>query len=114
MALSRAFAGATIFSLPLLLTMEMWWLGFYLEPWRLVQFSLFNVVILYFLSRVAGFEESHNAIDDVLDAFAAYGVAAIAASLLLWLIGVIRPEMTAGEIAGTIMIQAVPASFGAM
>lgn len=113
-ALSRAFAGATIFSLPLLMTMEMWALGFTLEPWRLVQYSLFNVVILYFLSRVAGFEESHNAIDDVLDAFAAYGVAAVAAALLLWLIGAIRPGMTDGEIAGIIMVQAVPASFGAM
>ena len=113
-ALGRAFAGATIFSLPLLMTMEMWWLGFYLEPWRLVQFSLFNMVILYFLSRVAGFEQSHNWIDDVLDAFAAYGVAAITASAMLWLIGAIRPDMTAEEIAGMILIQTVPASFGAM
>ncbi len=24
-----------LFALPLLMTMEMWWLGFYLEPWRL-------------------------------------------------------------------------------
>lgn len=113
-ALSRAFAGATIFSLPLLLTMEMWWLGFYLAPWRLIQFSLANMIILYFLSRVAGFEESHNWLDDVLDAFAAYAVGAIASSILLWLIGAFRPAMTAAEIAGMIAIQSVPASFGAM
>jgi len=113
-ALSRALAGAIIFSLPLLMTMEMWWLGFYLEPWRLIQFSLANMVMLYFLSRVAGFEQSHNALDDVLDAFAAYAVAVVAAAALLWLIGAIRPQMTAEEIAGMIAVQAVPASFGAM
>jgi putative integral membrane protein (TIGR02587 family) len=113
-ALARAFAGATIFALPLLLTMEMWWLGFYLEPWRLIQFSIANMVVLYFLSRVAGFEESHNAIDDILDAFAAYAVAVLASSVLLALIGAFRPAMTAGEIAGMIAIQSVPASFGAM
>jgi putative integral membrane protein (TIGR02587 family) len=113
-ALSRALAGAIIFSLPLLMTMEMWWLGFYLAPWRLFQFSLANIVMLYFLSQVAGFEESHNALDDILDAFAAFAVAVVTVSVLLWLIGAIRPGMTAGEVAGIIAIQAVPASFGAM
>ncbi len=113
-ALGRAFAGAIIFSLPLLMTMEMWWLGFYLEPWRLLQFSLANLVMLYFLSRVAGFEQSHNWLDDVLDAFAAFAVAAFAATALLWLNGAIRPSMTLGEIAGMIAVQIVPASFGAM
>ncbi len=113
-ALSRALAGAVVFSLPLLMTMEMWWLGFSLEPWRLIQFSLANMVMLYFLSRVAGFEESHNWLDDVLDAFAAYAVAVVAAAIFLALIGAIRPQMTPEEIAGMIAVQAVPASFGAM
>ena len=113
-ALGRAFAGALVFCLPLLLTMEMWWLGFYLEPWRLIQLTLANIVILYGLSKVAGFEESHNWVDDVLDAFAAYFIAAVTAAAILWLIGAIRPAMTVGEMAGMIAIQAVPASFGAM
>ena len=30
--LLRAFGGAMLFSLPMLMTMEMWWLGFYMEP----------------------------------------------------------------------------------
>lgn len=113
-ALARALTGAVIFSLPLLMTMEMWWLGFYLEPLRLFQFSLANIVMLFFLSRVAGFEETHSALDDTLDAFAAYAVAAFAASALLWLIGAIRPEMTDWQVAGMVAIQAFPASFGAM
>lgn len=113
-ALARAFAGALIFCLPLLMTMEMWWLGFYLEPWRLVLFTLANIVLLYFLSKVAGFEESHNWIDDVLDAFAAYFVASVTASALLYLIGAIRPDMTLAEVVGMIAIQSVPGSFGAM
>ena len=113
-ALSRALAGAVIFSLPLLMTMEMWWLGFYLAPWRLLQFSLANIVMLFFLSKVAGFEESHSALDDILDAFAAFAVAVVTAFALLWLIGAIRPGMTAGDVAGIVAIQTVPASFGAM
>lgn len=96
------------------MTMEMWWLGFYLDPWRLCLFILTNLAMLYFLSRVAGFEETHNALDDFLDAFAAFAVGAFAVSALLWLIGAIRPGLTPDEVAGMVAIQAVPASFGAM
>ena len=113
-ALGRGFAGATIFCLPLLLTMEMWWLGFTLDARAILQFSLVNLILLYGLSKVAGFEESHNWIDDVLDAFAAYAIAAIVATIVLILIGVIGPETPLREVAGKIAVQAVPASFGAM
>jgi putative integral membrane protein (TIGR02587 family) len=112
--LGRAFAGAVIFSLPLLMTMEMWWFGFALEPGRLLAFALANFLVLVGLSRVAGFEETHSRLEDLLDAFAAYAVAVIASALVLLLIGVIEPGMPAREIVGKIAIQAVPASFGAM
>lgn len=113
-ALGRAFAGALIFCLPLLMTMEMWWLGFYLRPWMLAQLSLAQMVVLFGLSRVAGFEESHNTLDDVLDALAAYAVAVITTGSLLWMLGAFRPGMTAGEAMGMVAVQSVPASFGAM
>lgn len=96
------------------MTMEMWWLGFTLHPLRLLQFSLINMAMLFGLSRIAGFEESHSHLDGLLDAFAAYGVAAITVTAILVLIGAIGPQMPLSEIAGKIAIQAVPASFGAM
>ena len=76
-ALGRAFAGATIFGLPLLMTMEMWTLGHALPPLMLLQFSLANMIMLLGLSKVAGFEESHRFLDDLLDALAAYAVGAL-------------------------------------
>lgn len=113
-ALARAFAGALIFCLPLFMTMEMWWLGFSLEPWRLILFSVANMAVLYGLAHVAGFEQGQNWLDDLLDAFAAYFVATLTSAAVLWLIGAIRPHMTPAEVAGMIAIQTVPASFGAM
>ena len=104
MALSRAFAGATVFCLPLLMTMEMWWFGFTLHPLRLLQFTLINTAMLFGLSRIAGFEELHDHLDDALESFAAYGVAAITASAILFLIGAIGPQMPLSEIAGKIAI----------
>ena len=112
--LGRAFAGATIFGLPLLMTMEMWWLGHSLAPLMLIQFSLANLAILYGLSKVAGFEESHRSLDDVLDVLAAYAVGVVVSIVGLTLIGVIGPDTDFSEAVGKIAIQAVPASFGAM
>lgn len=112
--LGRAFAGAIMFSLPLLMTMEMWWLGFYLERWKLLQFMAVNLVVLVGLSRVAGFEETRSWSEDGWDALAAYAIAAIASSAVLALFGIITWGMTADEIVGKIAIQSVPASFGAM
>lgn len=113
-ALGRAFAGATIFGLPLMMTMEMWSLGTTLPPAMLFQFSLANMVMLYGLSGIAGFEETHRPIDDLLDALAAYAVAALVSLVALVLIGVIGADTSPGEAAGKVAIQAIPASFGAM
>ncbi|BBC72068.1 membrane protein [Altererythrobacter sp. B11] len=112
--LARAFAGAILFSLPLLMTMEMWWLGFYLDRWKLAQFILVNFAVLVGLSRVAGFEETRNWREDVHDALAAFAVGALASAAVLALFALIAPGMSTDEILGKIAIQAVPASFGAM
>ena len=112
--LGRAFAGAILFSLPMLMTMEMWWLGFYLEPHLLLQFVVVNFIILVGLSRVSGFEKTRGWGDDVMDAFAAYAVAAIWSTMILVLLGIVGPEMPAKEVVGKIAIQSVPAGFGAM
>jgi len=114
MALGRGFAGAILFSLPILMTMEMWWLGFYLEPHGLLQFIIVNFVILIGLSRVSGFEETAGWSDDVMDAFAAYAVAVVWSASILWLLGIIEPGMPASEIVGKIALESVPAGFGAM
>lgn len=113
-SLGRAFAGAIIFSLPLLMTMEMWWLGFTLDKFRLLQFVAMNFLVLIGLARLSGFEPTFSWADDVLDAFAAFAVAVFASAFWLALLGVIDGAMPASEIVGKIAIQSVPASFGAM
>lgn len=57
-ALGRAFGGALIFILPMLMTMEMWWLGFYMERHRLALLLLVNIPLLVLLARHIGFERS--------------------------------------------------------
>lgn len=112
--LGRVFAGAILFGLPLLMTMEMWWLGSYLEPQKLIQFVAVNFIVLVGLARESGFEPATDLTDDVMDAFSAYGVAAIWSFFILWLLGIIEFHQPAGEIAGKVALESIPASFGAM
>jgi putative integral membrane protein (TIGR02587 family) len=112
--LARAFGGALLFALPLLMTMEMWALGFYAHPARLLLFLLLNFVVLVGLSRFGGFERTANLFEDLLDALAACGVAILAAALILALFGIITPEMPLDEIVGKVAVQSIPCSFGAM
>ncbi|QNM82504.1 TIGR02587 family membrane protein [Sphingomonas sabuli] len=113
-ALGRGLAGAILFSLPLLMTMEMWMLGFYLPPGMLFQFLLLNLAMLVGMSRVSGFEATGGWGDDVMDAFSAYAVAFIWSAVILWLLGIVKVGMPASELVGKIAIESVPASFGAM
>ncbi|MDQ3960055.1 MAG: TIGR02587 family membrane protein, partial [Pseudomonadota bacterium] len=114
MGLARAFGGAILFSFPMLMTMEMWWLGFYMDPLRLALFILLDIPLLVGLSYYAGFEPTSQRLADVMDAFTAYAVGFTAAGLLLVLFAIIEPGMSADEIIGKIAVQAVPASIGAM
>jgi putative integral membrane protein (TIGR02587 family) len=112
--LSRAFGGAVIFAIPLLMTMEMWWLGFSMEPGRLLLFMSINFSILIGLSYFAGFERTFSWKEDAMDAFAAFGVGILTSAAMLALLAVITFDMTWGEIVGKVALQSVPASIGAM
>jgi putative integral membrane protein (TIGR02587 family) len=112
--LLRAFGGAMLFSLPMLMTMEMWWLGFYMEPLRLALLMLLNIPLLIGLSYYGGFEATPEPMADVLDAFSAYAIGFIAATVMLSLFAIIETGMSADELIGKISVQAVPASIGAM
>lgn len=111
---ARACGGAIVFSLPLMMTMEMWWLGFYLEPARLALLTLVLLPVLVGLSHVAGFERTFQWRDDLLDALVAYAVGFTAAAVMLAVFGVIHTGQGAREVLGKVALQAVPASIGAL
>lgn len=112
--LGRAAAGALIFSLPMLMTMEMWWLGFYISDARLALLLAVTVPLLVGLSHYAGFEDTFRLRDDLRDALVALAVAALTGSIVLWLFNVIGPGMSLREVIGKIAMQMVPGSIGAL
>lgn len=112
--LARAAAGAIVFALPMLMTMEMWSIGFYIDPWRLILLILLEIPLLTALSHVSGFMPTETWLDDLLDAFAAVAVAAMASAAVLFVFSVIDVDTPPDEAIGKIAIQTVPASIGAM
>ena len=110
--LARNFGGALIFSFPLLMTMEMWWLGFYMDRFRLALFLAFVVVVV---SGLSYFEGGHETLRiEVLDAFVACAVGYVVSAAMLSLLAIIGPGMSADEVVGKISLHAAPGSIGAI
>lgn len=112
--LGRAVAGAVIFSLPLLMTQEMWDLGQHMSRLRLALFIASTALVVFGLSRFAGFRDDTTFADDILDALAALLVGFGVSALLLWIMGLIGPGTALNELIGVIGVQAAPASMGAV
>ena len=111
---ARAFGGALLFSLPILMTMETWFLGFTMDRFRLVILMLVLLPILVGLAYYSGFEDSTHLFDSILDAFVAIAVTTSMATIVLLLFGVIEAGSQANEWIGKIALQAVPGSIGAL
>lgn len=112
--IARAFGGALIFGIPMLMTMELWALGHVADPLRLAILLGLTPILLFGLARYVGFRESSRPIDHVADSLVAIGVAATLAAFFLFLFGLFGSGKAAREVIGMIGIQIVPGSIGAM
>lgn len=112
--LGRAFGGALIFSLPMFLTIELWWLGFYLDRLRLMALLVLMFPVLVGVSHFRGFQPTFGWKDDLIDACVAYSVGFTTAAVILPVFSVLQTGMSFNEIIGKMAIQAIPASMGAL
>lgn len=112
--LARAFGGALLFSLPMLMTMEMWDLGVEMSRLRLALLIVLMLPLLVGLAFYLGFEAVTSVLDAVLDAFVAIAVAAILAAAILAVFGILGPEHPSSEWIGRITLQSVAGSIGAL
>ena len=112
--LARAFAGALVFNIPLLMTMEMWEQGVAMERWRLLTFIVAGLPLLYGLASYAGFSKRRGFRNDILDTAVALAVGFVTASVLLILFGVVQWNAPPHEAIGMVALQAVPGAMGAL
>lgn len=108
----RGIAGGLIFSLPLLLTMEVWWAGFLLHPWRILSYVLATFGVLLVYNRFAGLRRDATFREVVIDSVEEMGIGLVLAALMLLMMGRIGPGMVASEIWGKIIVEAMTVAIG--
>src|SRR5688500_11908116 len=84
--LTRALGGALLFGIPLLLTMETWWLGAQLPPWQALLVLGTALLCSYPLVRSIGFKREttfHNHLDQAVHAVAVGAAASFVVLLVL-------------------------------
>lgn len=112
--IARGVAGALLFALPMLMTMEMWFLGLYVTRSRLLLLCILNLPLLWVLARRIGFEKTTTWHEALRDAVIAYGLGIAVSAAILLLLGVIDDQWTISIMVAKIALQSVPASIGAL
>ena len=113
-ALGRATVGSVFFAFPLLMTMEMWELGFHMDRVRLLIFLIAGTGLIFGLAFYAGFRETRGLRNEVLDTFAALALGFGVSVVLLGLFGVYSLGEPLSASVGKTALQAIPAAMGAV
>ncbi|PZO56407.1 MAG: TIGR02587 family membrane protein [Phormidesmis priestleyi] len=112
--LVRGICGGFLFGIPLLYTIEVWWIGSSVSPLRLIVALLTTLGVTYLLSRTEGFRKAkatreNDAIGDAVEAIA---LGIICATLTLILLRQITLDTPFNEALGKIIFESVPFSLG--
>jgi putative integral membrane protein (TIGR02587 family) len=113
-AYARAFGGAFLFGVPLLFTMEMWWIGEYLERPRLLALVALAFMVNVSLAYYAGFRRDVGSLPGaVAEAFEAMGVGIVVALVVLFSLHRLSFDDSLDGMLGMVVLQMVPLSIGA-
>ena len=108
----RGLAGGLIFSMPLLFTMEVWWAGFILHPLRILLYVLATFCLLLMYNRFVGLRKDASFLEVVIDSVEEMGIGIIVAAAVLWITDRLNLQMTATEIGGKIIMEAMTVAIG--
>lgn len=108
----RGFAGGLLFSLPLLYTMEVWWVSFIAQPSRLLALLAFTFLLLLGYNRYAGLRHDASWIEVAIDSVEELGLGIVTSAVVLYLIGRIGPSMSVEEMLGKIVVEAAIVAIG--
>jgi putative integral membrane protein (TIGR02587 family) len=109
----RAFSGACLFGIPLLMTMEMWWLGQMSSTGQLLLMVVLALAATWGLALAAGFKRETSVRAAAGEAVEAVAVGIVVATLVLLALNRIAPGDPIQSILGHITVEMVPLSIGA-
>jgi putative integral membrane protein (TIGR02587 family) len=111
----RGASGGFLFGIPLLYTMEVWWIGSQLSPPIMLAILFTTFIIVFLLNRTAGFRKTKNQqfLDNVIDSVEAMTIGIVCATSLLVLLGEIKIGTSFNEALGKLILESVPFALGA-
>ena len=112
--LIRGVCGGFLFGIPVLYTMEVWWIGSSISSPRLLGILLATLLGTYLLSSTAGFRKSQAATkrEAFGDAVEAIALGIVCATLMLIVLRQVTFDTRLSEAIGKIIFESVPFSLG--
>ena len=112
--LVRGVCGGFLFGMPMLYTMEVWWVGSSVTPPRLLGVLLITLLGTYLLSRTAGFRKAKATRESkaIADAVEAIALGLLCATLMLIVLRQITLETRISEALGKAIFEGVPFTLG--
>lgn len=110
----RGVAGGFLFGIPLLYTMEVWWIGSELHPSMMLGILATTLVVVFLLNRTEGFRkaQSQQFLDTVMDSVVILAIGVVCVTVVLSLLGEIHPGTPLNEALGKIILESIPFALG--
>jgi putative integral membrane protein (TIGR02587 family) len=110
----RGASSGFLFGIPLLYTMEVWWIGSYAEPLQMLIALVTNFVVVFLLIRTEGFRGTVDTKmrDALMDSVETLAIGFVCTALTLVLLREITLATSLNEAVGKIIFESVPFSLG--
>ena len=107
-------SGGFLFGIPLLYTMEVWFIGSYIKPPFLLIILIITLIIIFLLNQIEGFrpQESATLSGAIAETIETLAVGIVCAILMLIILGQIDLQTPLLEILGKVVFEGVPFSLG--
>jgi len=112
--LVRGASGGFLLGIPLLYTMEVWWIGSYISPFRMLFALVLTFLIVFLLNQTSGFRNGNTVkpIDALKDAIEALAIDLVCSGVTLILLREITPNVPLIEVLGKLIYESVLFTFG--
>ncbi|PSB00932.1 TIGR02587 family membrane protein [Merismopedia glauca] len=112
----RGICGGCLFGVPLIYTMEVWWIGSAANPATLLTIISITFILLFWLNRTEGFRKRSRSINRSYETLAetieAMAIGLICSAFLLLILQELTIETALSESVGKIVYESVPFSIG--
>lgn len=110
----RGASGGFLFGIPLLYTMEVWWIGSSTKPAQMSIAIVTTFAVVLLLTRTEGFRKTKDIrwLDAAIDTVEAIAIGIVCAAVILFLLREIKPDTPLQQALGKIIFEGLPFSLG--